>query len=179
MVIETPWVELADVAASSVSGWRAVWVVVGIAVAFLPIVVWKARWAERWQWWKSVLFFVAWFCVGVPIAAVIAGDTHSSAHADDVLTRALTAQPAVLQPGSVVVEQSDHSAGTSMHAPYQGEETDYTVAFSVIAADRLSRCEGTVTLKRNNAPRGRNAPVFARLRANCASAPVSPAPAAP
>ncbi|NMD54796.1 MULTISPECIES: hypothetical protein [Tsukamurella] len=180
MVIDTPWVEMSDVAASSVGGWRAVWVVVAIAVAFLPFILWKARWAGRWPWWRSVLFVIAWFCVGVPIAAVIAGDTHATTGADDVVSRAMRSRPAMLQSGSVIVDPSDHSAGTSMHAPYQGESVDHAVTFTVATATgSTSRCRGTVTLKRDEARRGRTAPVYARLVAQCAPFAAAESPAAP
>ncbi len=172
-MINTQWVELSGVARPDISVWQ--FVVMGVAMLMLivPIWVWKDRWFRAWRWWKSVLFFVVWFCVVLPVGALVAGgiigDTYAKTEADGVVAQVLAGSPAgVSNPTRVVVAPSDHAAGAVLDVPYQGDSIDYQVDFAgTAAAGRTVQCHVTVSLYRQKAPRGRAAPVLARMSGGC------------
>ncbi|CAM3736817.1 hypothetical protein ACXYTP_19070 [Tsukamurella ocularis] len=176
MLIGISWTKVSGVTNPDTSAWE--WVVVGAAMLLLigPIMVWKERWVAAWQWWKSVLFFVGFFCIAIPVVAggadAILGDNHAKVDADGVVAQVLSARPSpVTRATAIVVQPSEHVAGSTLDVPYQGEGLDYLVDFAAVTgAGRAVQCRATLSLYREQAPRGRSAPVSARMKGGCRAA---------
>ncbi|CAM3260584.1 hypothetical protein [Tsukamurella hominis] len=173
MLIDTPWTKLSGITNSDISAWKLVVFAVALLLLIVPIMVWKERWVTAWRWWKSVLFFAGFFCIGIPVVAggagAILGDNHAKVDADDVVAQVLSANPSpVTRATRVLVEPSENVAGSVLDVPYKGERLDYRVDVTGVA--RLGgavRCRSTLSLRREDTPRGRSAPVSARMTGDC------------
>ncbi|BDD83495.1 hypothetical protein TPB0596_32580 [Tsukamurella pulmonis] len=176
MLIDTPWTKVSGVANPDISAWE--WVVIVAAMLLLigPLIVWKERWVSAWRWWQSVLFFVGFFCIAIPVVAggadAILGDNHAKVDADGVVAQVLSARPSsVTRATAIVVQPFEHLAGSTLDVPYQGEGIDYLVDFAAVSrAGSAVQCRATLSLYREQTPRGRSAPVFARLKGGCRAA---------
>lgn len=172
MVINTQWVELSGIASPDVAVWK--WLVMGVAmvILFVPFYWWKERRARAWRWWRSTLFVAGWFCVVLPVVALTAGgiigDTYAKADADAVVAQVIAAHSAVAPTAPVVVEQSENAKGSILDVPYQGDQFDYRIRYAAAAQGGPAvQCRVVLSLFRQKAPRGRTAPVFARISGDC------------
>ncbi len=179
MLIDTPWTKLSGVSSPDISAWK--WVVLAIAMLLLivPILVWKERWVTTWRWWQSVLFFVGFFCIAIPVvgggAGAIVGDNHAKIRADDVVAQVLSTRGiSIARTMPVQVEPSEHAAGLVLDVPYRGESIVYRVGFAgVTGAGGAVRCRANLSLFREQTSRGRSAPVSARITGDCRPAAVA------
>lgn len=173
MILDSPWTELAGVSRPDISAWKWVVIVAAMLLLSVPIMVWKERWRVAWRWWKSVLFFVGFLCIAIPVVAggagVIIGDTYAKADVDDVVAQVLSVHPySVARATAIVVGPSENAAGSVLDVPYQGEGIDYWIDFTgVTRLGDVVPCRSTLSVRRDNAPRGKSAPVFARMVGAC------------
>ncbi|MGC5027193.1 hypothetical protein ACLQ3K_20805 [Tsukamurella sp. DT100] len=173
MLIDTPWTKLSGVSSPDISAWKWVVFVAAMLLLIVPAMVWKERWVTAWRWWKSVLFFIGFFCIGIPVVAggagLIVGDTYAKADADDVVAQVLSANSSpVTRATRVLVEPSENVAGSVLDVPYKGERLDYRVEVTGVA--RLGgavRCRSTLSLRRDDTSTGKSAPVSARVTGDC------------
>ncbi len=171
--LDIPWTTIPDFAKPGVAGWQMAIVLGAVVVLAVPILVWRERWLHGWRWWQSALFLIGWFCVVIPAVAVSAGaatgDTYAKVAAEDVISHmAFARSTPFVRVSAVVVSPSEHTAGSTLDAPYQGQTFDYEVSFAGVtrSADVL-HCRTVVSLFREQARRGVAAEVSARLRGTC------------
>ncbi|RPA57481.1 hypothetical protein EF294_18365 [Gordonia oryzae] len=151
-------------------------IVIGaVVVLAAPLIVWRERWLHAWQWWQSALFFLGWFCVGIPAVAVSAGaatgDTYAKVAAQNVISHvALARSTPFVRVSAVIVSPSEHATGATLDVPYQGETFDYAVNFAgVTRFGDVLYCQAMVSLYREKAPRRVAAEVSARIRGTCSA----------
>ncbi|KXP09085.1 hypothetical protein AXK57_14890 [Tsukamurella pulmonis] len=171
-MIDLSWTQLSSLMRPEIKAWQYVVILVAIALMFAPFMVWRGRGADGWRWWQWVALVGAWFLVWLPAvgfgAGWAAGDTHGKADAAAVIEEVLATSETASNATAVVVVPNAHAVGTTLHAPYKGEQIDYKVTFAAeMRAKGNIQCEATLSLLRQNTSKGRRAPVFAKVVGTC------------